>query len=95
MANQKVVSINSTANNKIKTVSIEDLKGLRVSEQFELLERSGYHRGSSNYLIPTFVKEWQMIVAADEGGYVADKWVDLLSTEKLTVPFVRRIDAEL
>ena len=90
MKNQSVVTINS-AEKETKTVSIEnlkDLKGLSVPEQFEMLERSGYHRGSSNYLTPTFVKEWQMIVAADEGGYVADKWVDLLSTEKLTVPFV-------
>ena len=90
MKNQSVETINS-AEKELKAVSIEDLKdlkGLSVPEQFEMLERSGYHRGSSNYLTPTFVKEWQMIVAADEGGYVADKWVDLLSTEKLTVPFV-------
>ena len=87
MKKQSVVTINS-AEKELKAVSIEDLKGLSVPEQFEMLERSGYHRGSSNYLTPTFVKEWQMIVAADEGGYVADKWVDLLSTEKLTVPFV-------
>lgn len=87
MKNQSVVTINS-ADKEIQTIKIEDFKGLSVSEQFEMLERSGYHRGSSNYLTPTFVKEWQMIVAADEGGYVADKWVDLLSTEKLTVPFV-------
>lgn len=91
MKNQSLVTINS-AEKEIQTVSqtvsIEDLKGLSVPEQFKMLERSGYHRGASNYLTPTFVKEWQMIVAADEGGYVADKWVDLLSTEKLTVPFV-------
>ena len=72
MKNQSVETINS-AEKELKAVSIEDLKdlkGLSVPEQFEMLERSGYHRGSSNYLTPTFVKEWQMIVAADEGGYV-------------------------
>ena len=93
MKNQSLVTINS-AEKEIQTVSqtvsIEDLKGLSLSvpEQFEMLERSGYHRGSSNYLTPTSVKEWQMIVAADEGRYVAEEYVDLLSTDKLTVPFV-------
>ena len=88
MLNKKVVTVDLREGTICRIVSLDDLKGLSVPEQFEMLERSGYHRGSSNYLTPTFVKEWQMIVAADEGGYVADKWVDLLSTEKLTVPFV-------
>ena len=88
MLNKKVVTVDLREGTICRIVSLDDLKGLSVPEQFEMLERSGYHRGSSNYLTPTFLKEWQMIVAADEGGYVADKWVDLLSTEKLTVPFV-------
>ena len=88
MLNKKVVTVDLREGTICRIVSLDDLKGLSVPEQFEMLERSGYHRGSSNYLTPTFLKEWQMIVDADEGGYVADEWVDLLSTEKLTVPFV-------
>ena len=87
MKNQSVVTINS-ADKEIQTVSIEDLKGLSVSEQFELLEKCGYHRGMENFFNHTFVDEWRLVQDADEGGYVAEEYVDLLSTDKLTVPFV-------
>lgn len=87
MKNQSVVTINS-ADKEIQTVSIEDLKGLSVSEQFDLLQKSGYHKGMENFFNHTFINEWRLIQAADEDGYVAEECVDLLSTDKLTVPFV-------
>lgn len=87
MQNKQVATI-ITGSSKYTTVSIEDLKGLRVPEQFALLEGSGYHRGAENIFNHTFVSEWHLIQNADEGGYVAEKYVDLFSTEKLTVPFI-------
>ena len=87
MQNQQVATINSRAS-KYTTVSIKDLKGLSVPEQFRLLEKNGYHRGLENNFNRTFVNEWRMILDADDGEFVAEQCVDLLSTEKLTVPFV-------
>ena len=78
MKNQSVVTINS-AEKETKTVSIEDLKGLCVSDQFDLLQKSGYHKGMENFFNHTFVNEWRLI---------QEEYVDLLSTDKLTVPFV-------
>ena len=87
MQNQQVATINSRAS-KYTTVSIKDLKGLSVPEQFRLLEKNGYHRGLENNFNRTFVNEWRMILDADDGEFVAEQCVDLFSTNKLTVPFV-------
>ena len=89
MANQKVVSINSTANNKIKAVSIEELKGLMtVPEQFALLERSGYKKGPRNPFISTSFKEWALILNADRGNHITYDSIDVLDVDKITVPFL-------
>ena len=87
MQNQQVATINSRAS-KYTTVSIKDLKGLSVPEQFRLLEKNGYHRGLENNFNRTFVNELRMILDADDGEFVAEQCVDLFSTNKLTVPFV-------
>ena len=43
-----------------------------------------------NGQLPHHVNEWRMILDADDGEFVAEQCVDLLSTEKLTVPFALR-----
>ena len=87
MKNKQVATIISGAR-EYKAVSIEDLKGLSVPEQFELLQANGYQRGKVNILIGTSMPEWLLITGADDGGYVYDGLVDLLSVEKCTIPFV-------
>ena len=87
MKNKLVATIISGAR-EYKAVSIEDLKGLSVPEQFELLQANGYQRGEVNLLIGTSMPEWLLITGADDGGYVYDGLVDLLSVEKCTIPFV-------
>lgn len=87
MKNKQVATIVSGAR-EYKAVSIEDLKGLSVTEQFELLQANGYQRGTVNILIGTSIPEWRLITGADDGGYVYDGLVELLSVEKCTIPFV-------
>lgn len=60
MKNQSVATINS-AEKELKAVSIEDLKGLSVPDQFELLQANGYQRGKVNILIGTSMPEWLLI----------------------------------
>lgn len=75
-----------------KVVSIEDLRGKNVSEQFQLLEDSGYQRQMENPYCTTFFGEWNQILDADEDGYITECNPDLLSTEKTTVPFVLKAE---
>ncbi len=89
MLNKKV-TVDSREGTIHRIVSLDELKGLTVPEQFALLEKNGYHRGLENNFNRTFVNEWRMILDADDGEFVAEQCVDLLSTEKLTVPFVLR-----
>lgn len=71
---------------KERKVSLEELKDLTVAEQFALLESCGYQRGMENPFVPVTSNEWSKIVDADEGRNVEEDAVDLLSTEKYTVP---------
>ena len=79
-----------TAQGNVKKVSIEELKGKTVAEQFKLLEDRGYEKGAMNPFCPMFIREWNMIAEADEGGHISENCLDLLSVEKCTVPFVLR-----
>ena len=87
MQNQQVATINSRAS-KYTTVSIKDLKGLSVPEQFRLFQANGYLRGSLNPLICTTASEWQQITNADDSGYIEETLVNLGWVEKNTIPFV-------
>lgn len=73
-----------------KMVSFEDLKEKKVSEQFQVLEDSGYQRGIRNPCCPTCIGEWNLILEAAKVGHIAESYPDLLSVEKCTVPFVLR-----
>lgn len=84
----KELFLGKTENVKAREVSIEEMRGKTVAEQFELLEVCGYTRGIQNPFVDLSLSEWQLILAADGEGHVKDPYIDILSVEKFTTPFV-------
>lgn len=69
MLNKKV-TVDSREGKIRRIVSLDELKGLTVPEQFALLERSGYKKGPRNPFISTSFKEWALILNADRGNHM-------------------------
>ena len=85
--NKNKVFFDGAMTGEKKKVSLEELKDLSVAEQFVHLENCGYQRGLENRFIAATLNEWYQIMDADDGKNVKEDAVDLLSVEKVTVPF--------
>lgn len=73
-------------------VDIEQLKGLTIKEQISLLLGHGYIVGTSHisFLTPD---EWTLLKRADTKDKIEYEDVDLLSCDKVSVPFVLKDEA--
>ena len=76
---------------EMRKVSLEELKGKTVPEQFHLLEARGYHKCLRNPFIRVSPDEWRKVIEADKDGnniLGEPEKINLTGFQKFTTPFV-------